>query len=331
MIARIAIDARAMADIADQIPRHAKRRHDELTKFLRDHGVIVFTSKGDLDALVAALKASPFARLWLTTLKELRDSGRFQTRFTPGWNLAEQASLRLPEYMQERIDLLVIPELLANHKDFDSLGYCTLETGTPIAVLTDSLPQTPIASRISSLRERGHFPYGASREDVWHRVLEPLAVYSREVTVLDRYLLARIHDRRELGHVQWLLEKLTDTVPKGARIRVLAEHKSAGYRNSDPRTPYRDFFNHLSLPPQVEVQVAVCPWGGKNGKGPHDRHIRFSSGSAISANAGFDRLRYQTIREKDGFQWTFHRTPETLDEFRQREDFVLDHTERLEI
>jgi len=341
MITRSVIDARAIRELLDQSPRASFRSHADVTQVLREHGVLLLTCKEDQDELIGAIKVQrqEVKDLWIETFKALQNTGRY-TFSAPPLRAATSALLdeSNPRELASGVDMVVVSSDVAQREGFEEQGFTTPQ-GAPELVMPEAIRQCTTVKRLVDLRERGNFPEGTPRDSIWSEVLAPLAAVSEEATILDRYLLGDLsHSRHLRGHVAWLLQRLNRAAPRMRYVRLLAEVPNPWDPRTRDRMPItsaeldgilRDTVRRLMI--EVTVKVVVAPWAISNEKGPHDRHIRFSCGSAIGVEEGFDRLKDNQVWGLDGLSWKHLVRPEALQGLRKREDYVLGHPDRIEL
>ncbi|MBY0287277.1 MAG: hypothetical protein K2X52_09015 [Mycobacteriaceae bacterium] len=188
----------------------------------------------------------------------------------------------------------------------------------------------PLAKTFTSLQELADtavVPQGGSRDAFWTTVLSPIAAMSTAVTVLDSYLFGELWWRGVSSrvahpeHLIWLLEKLDETMRPRSEVELIASidpSRRNAHTLEATAELIRDFWRRR--PPGRIARVRLV--GSSNSRDfPHDRHIRFNTGIAITFDAGLDRLRRQTVEDPNGMAWghKWHRQAiETLKEREQR-------------
>lgn len=198
----------------------------------------------------------------------------------------------------------------------------------PDVAVAASAPTAPALARIHELQQHPVAAHGSDREDFWATVLEPMATGAVTATVLDGYLFTRLSEiahgrvraRRDREHVTWMLEHLDSVMAGGATVRLIgnASNVTPGDDAQAIAKALHDQWSPLKVGRLARVEVLLGqPAPGR--RFPHDRHIRFSTGSAIKIPAGFDRLREQRIWDPSGMWWSYHWQPAALDNLRADE------------
>ena len=75
--------------------------------------------------------------------------------------------------------------------------------------------------------------------------------------------------------------------------------------------------------------MVLAPEGGSP-RLPHDRHLRFSCGVAITSEEGFDRLGTEPIYGVDGFTWNPVLLPDMLGQLAKRGSVYLRRANKVE-
>lgn len=344
MIARIAIDSRSIVELLEQAPRNVIGRHGELTEVLRDHGVLLFTCQQDTEELKSAIAKQPMdvRLLWIETLKVLSGSGRWR----PSRPALQKATSGLfdsgtyPRELRSQVDLVVVGMEVAEAVGFEQAGFGVLSSGLEL-VMPDVVQHCRTIQQIRDLQRLGNFPAGTARGSIWPLLFGPLAGASSEATILDRYLMKGLADYQGCpgDHVTWLLKNLDESASGQVHVRLLAEIPEPSRRGArsglgTPSTAefeqrLRTWLSRLHLA-KVDLRIVLAPWSISNERGPHDRHLRFSCGSAVGVEEGFDRLKGETVWGVDGLSWKLHVHPEALKGLRRREQYIFDHAGRME-
>lgn len=333
MIVRSAIDAAALVELLDEKPRVSLRSHVDLTRALREYGLLVLACRQDETDLREAIKRQDqhIRKIWLETLKVLMANARYRIsnpEFATG--VGAMCDTGIPRGFCDQTDLIVVAAAVAVRKGFDDLGFVH-PPGEPEQVTIDSVSRCETLEAIRERRERGNYSAGVAREDVWKEVFAPLAATSSECTVLDRYLLKGLVERRSgLDHLRWILTRLEDSMPPGSRVRILAEVPDGSRTLREYEQLARQRGLRAASAKSDTIRVTLAPWRLTSDRGPHDRHMRFSCGSAIGVEEGFDRLRQSRIWGVDGLSWKHYIHPEALQALISRERYVLEHQQRLE-
>lgn len=336
MYARVAVAFNAL-DLGSIQPLVASALHEALVEALLAHGRLVFASNGEAREFVRAVKGTaampPGARArWGALLVHLRNSQRVVIIDTPGHDaLATVDAIdRLRAAWGEQTDVAVVS--LAHS---GALGI-PADTGilsalglTPDVAVVAAAPRVPALARIVEQAQNPVAAHASLREDFWVDVLEPMATGAREVTVLDGFLFNRItelaHRRGRTSyvpeHICWLLEHLDSVMAVRSTVKLVGK-KSRSLGGNDAQAIARAIHDQwtpskVGRIAEVEVYLGEPSTGGL--RFPHDRHIRFSTGSALKVPAGFDRLSDAHIWDTSGMWWTYLWQPRALDGLRSDE------------
>lgn len=327
MIVRTALDARALTDLLQSTPsRRTRSTHENVTRYLREAGYLVLANESDGDDLMAAIKQDPWVgTLWIATLKALHQSNRIRTILPR----SEQSTSQMLEgvsasALTDRADVVVARDDVVAQRGFEFDGYGQA-LGEPEVTAMDSVGRCNSYRRVFDLRDRGHFPSGTPRDLVWAEVFLPLARVSTEVTILDRYLFkGLVVSRAPLSHLRWLLDRLGRAMPPNGHVKVMAEHPNPEWTESEMDRALRAKLWTGANGDGRSLEVWVAQWTNTNGRGAHNRHIRFSCGSAIGVTEGFDRLASDKISGLDGFTFKHNADPTVLHTMAEAERFVRD-------
>ncbi|MBL7253863.1 hypothetical protein [Paractinoplanes lichenicola] len=331
MYVRVAIAANAF-DGGTLSGEGADDLHRAAAENIAKHGRIVVGSDQEAKELVGAIlrhgKLSPSARaVWQAVLVELRKQNRWTIR-TPA--AAALASISAPDDLRRHwgsdTDVAVVaPETRTVLNAVAAPDVATAET----------FVHSPALRRIRDLAEDATAEYGSPREQFWTDVLKPLATGALQVTLLDRYLFKALWDldagrhwtRRWRGeHLSWLLERIQAVSSPGAEIRLVGMADKS-YPEHDAESTAAAL-RAIWAPRGVRATVTLAT-PAKVSDFPHDRHIRFSTGGAVTLGAGFDRLQPERIADEDGLSWHYRSSPRAINVLRVREEraFALRHTE----
>jgi hypothetical protein len=327
VIARIALDPSSLADLQVVDDEEATSAlHDLLLMALTVHGAVVLGSPADAAGLVREVKAQSqhVRKCWEVVLSSLSSSRRLVRRTPPCTRPMSQIH-RLEELCDEwheQVEVVVVEWTRAEEFGVARSPGHIADAGSALEISTArAMRQTEAMDQARILAERANHPCGTVRDDFWSEVLAPLARLSNEAVVLDRYLFQRLlkgQAGRGSGgneHVCWLLDCLDRNMPRGSRVTLIA-HDEAPQDRRLPGPPPR--VNASAIAALIErswsnraggnldlIEVVVAPWRQGRQLLPHDRHIRFNIGAAVTFTQGLDRLATRTIEEPDGLNWHY--------------------------
>lgn len=341
MIGRIALDSDALLDHQDQ-GRGAMNTHREMVDVLTSFGYLQLLGPDDAGALFDAIYGLDTEKhtLWSKALLALHGLNRVGTGDLSGTTSEVSALEPLPEPLRSAIDLLVVPNRVALGRQLLTDDGFESRPGEPELTLADSIGHCRTIDKLRTMRERGNFPKNASRQTVWDELFVPPARLSTEATLLDRYFLEHLFKdpkRETRDHAEWLLTSMQRDLAAGSTVRLLCGWPSDRERNApmDEETLTSRLRNHLGpiLAPGrlAGVTVVFARWPSRKGDGPHNRHIRFSCGFAITSQEGFDRLDSPRIVGIDGFTWGAITSAQMLADLQSREEVILNSLGRIEI
>lgn len=347
ILARIGIDAEALLSHTGH-DRNSLNTQRRLTETVCEYGVLEVLGAPDAEALFDAIEQlSPTWReRWIATLDALHGSNRVRVADGPH-TVGEMARAHpLPQELWQTLDLLVLSEEAAARQGIPRQSGSSQRAGEPELSVADSVDLCDTIKAVRELRNHGNFPVGTPRNDIWARLLAPLAAISDEATIFDRfflknYLLASSHrNDRRVQHVGWLIRSLVRTLLPGSTIRILGEWPEV-LSEDQVRTLAGERLaplvgsGHVA---RIEVVLAAAWPKGENrrgtersGYGAHNRHLRFSCGLSVMTHEGFDRFRTSKITGVDGFTWTLVSSPDRLKDLGRSEGTVTHHKVRVEV
>lgn len=350
MVARVGIDADSLLDHRGP-DRPSQNNLKGLAVVLDELGVVQMNGSPDANDLVDAIgQLSPdMQTLWTKTLTGLHTNNRVLDGDRQETMRDICKTTPIPQDIRDSVDLIVLGESARKRQDVPEIagfGYtksskcwctaCSTRRGEPELSVSESVAYCDTVKSIRELRERGNFPEGTARQDVWNAVFAPLAKLSSEVTILDRFFLR--HDSGR-DHAVWFVKALDREMPPGSNLRLLGEWPP-DTDGQQAEAAVRDRLQRLVGSGNLErVSVTLsAAWDkGPHSRraestkyGPHNRRIRFSCGFAVSSEEGFDRLGTKKITGADGFTWKVIRSPERIAEFGRMEAIVTGQPTRLE-
>ena len=80
-----------------------------------------------------------------------------------------------------------------------------------------------------------------------------------------------------------------------------------------------------------QIEIVLAHWPKRQDNGPHNRHLRFSCGVAVSSDEGFDRLDSRQIQGIDGFSWRGITAASLLGDLAKRENVIATQQPRVVI
>lgn len=346
MIARIALDPLSLADLKVVDDDEATSAlHDLLLTALNAHGALVLGTPADAAGLITEIKSqnSEVQKRWDVVLNNLNSSRRLVRRTPPCARPMAQIQ-RLEELRDEwrdHVEVVVVDS--AHAEEYGAAGPPghIADAGSALEISTArAARRTNAMEQARSLAERANHPCRTRRDDFWSEVLRPLARLSNEAFVLDRYLFQRLlykHARGGSGgmeHVCWLLESLDRDAPAGSKVTLMAHDEAPqdrGQSGPPPRVNASDiaaiinhFWRHRAAGNLEVIEVVIAPWRQRGQTLPHDRHVRFNVGAAVTFNQGLDRLATPTIEDPDGLNWHYRQGAPALHSVLAEEGRVLD-------
>lgn len=341
MIARVAIDSKALLDHKDAT-RLAVNTHRSLVHVLESYGFIELLGGADSTALAHAIKSltHEMGELWEKAIVSLMDLNRVRI----GSSVDATGDLcgedPLPELLRSLADLVVISERASGDRETVRTNGFEMREGEPELTLADSITHCQTVTRARSLRELGNYRANTQRDVIWNEVFAVPAGVSTEATLLDHFFLEHLlngKSRNARDHAEWLIGRLDNSMAQGSTLRLLCGWP-IDRRSSDPfprtrliasvRTRIAPLLGSGRL---ARINLALAPWPKRHDDGPHDRHLRFNAGVAISTDEGFDRLDSREVQGIDGFSWRGITAAALLGDLATREGVISNHPERLEL
>lgn len=331
LLARIAIDDEALLDFKE-VNRTSINAHRTLTRVLEEFAVVDW--RGDNDELAVHRSitqlSSDMGTLWTKVLDGLHDSNRLL------WGERDEtmhdilARGDLPSEVRAHLDLVVVSEQAAQQRGIPVEGYAQ-QPGEPEISVAESVTNCATIGRVQALRARGIYPTGTSRQVVWDEVFAVVAGFSTEATLLDGFFLAHVLETKTSprDHAEWLVRKLDSSLIPGSSLRMFC-FLPKGVESDEAERTLQELISPLIGGGNLShVTVVLAPEGG-GARLPHDRHLRFSCGVAVTSEEGFDRLGTEPIYGVDGFTWNPVLLPEMLGQLAKRESVYLRRSNKVE-
>ena len=299
VVVGVGIDADALVEPAgDPILRRAV--HEELLEELVVHGRLVFASREDLAAFVAAVKALPptLGKAWEVVLSSRRLSVEVHDpALRPG--LAEALDLAVLE--SGLGDELQLALLQTDHAEIIGVPADEYSAMGPAGLVEAGRLST--ATRTSALRAARELidaplRAGQSREQAWEERFGPLVEASKVVTVFDRYVgqqVARryVYDRGSDDGLTWLLSRVAMTPGKKVRVITAVTWAERELRMDEDvqALGFRRLLDRLGRPVGLDVVLVPDRVRNADGRGSterfgHDRHLRFGDRAALALGSG---------------------------------------------
>ncbi len=342
MRTRLAIASTALV-CADLPLRYANLLHRTLLRVVNAHGRLVFSDDADVDEFLKAIKSEPTLppdsrKAWGETLASLYHQKRITVRRDEPNVRAVAHVAALEELVSEwalHADVAVIAEAACDVLGVPEVGIRSDPDAAPEIATAVAVEETRAIRRLQALLANPRAPRGSDREALWHEVFEPLAEGSTSAVVLDHYLFGRAWDlsardfltRQRAEHVTWLLRRLDTAMAPGATVRLIGECPRRHPRADAAGTA--QLLKAMWQPPtsgRLGNVEAVVTEQDLVSRFPHDRHIRFSSGAAVTITAGFDRLRDEQLWDRDGTAWSYAWHPDALADLAGAEERALTHS-----
>ncbi len=304
---------------------------------LESLGLLEARNNDDLVELFDAITnlSSDTQTLWVKTLTALDGVNRI--RRGNGTETSREVALKtpLPLDLSSDVDVLVVSDVSGHAQGVpESPGFVCRNDGPELAYL-DSFAHCATANTVRGLRDRGNFAQGSSRDEIWDAVLRPLAQISDEATLLDRYFLTKASG----DHAKWLVRSLDGALRDGAHLRILGEWDPSWSEQQALEVAHQRVAPHIGSGRIGSAEVILAAAWDRNGAqsrrakntpyGPHNRHLRFSCGLAVTSAEGFDRLRQRTVEGIDGFTWGLASSADRLGDLGRSEDVVASQPKRV--
>jgi hypothetical protein len=280
---------------------------------------------------------------WDVVLSSLSSSHRLVCRTPPcARPMAQIQRLEdLRDEWHDRVEVVVVDRARADGFGVAGSPGHIADAGSALEISTARAARlTNALVQARQLAERANHPCGTRRDDFWAEVLAPLARLSSEVVVLDRYLFHRLLEKEARGgsgvdeHVCWLLERFDETMLAGSTVTLIAHDEALQERGRTGPPPQvtalriaalvERFWLHRAAGRLQLVKVVVAPWWQLRQALPHDRHVRFHIGAAVTFTQGLDRLATPNIEDPDGLNWQYRQGSPAVDSVLAEESRVLD-------
>lgn len=341
MIARVAIDSEALLDHSEPT-RATANTHRSLVQIIESFGFIELLGGPDSTALVEAIKrlTGETSELWEKAIIGLMDLNRVRVGSSDKTTGDQCAERPLPEPLLSLADLVVVSERRSSDREalfsagFDKSG------DEPEFALADSVPHSKTITAVRTLRDLGNYRAQTSREVIWDEVFASPASVSTEATLLDRYFLEHVHNgksRNARDHVEWMIGKLDESMVAGSTFRLLCgwpvvRATSGLFPQSRIEAVVRKRVAPLIGNGRLrQIEIVLTPWPKRQDDAPHNRHLRFNCGVAVSTDEGFDRLDSNQIQGIDGFSWRGITAATLLGDLATRERVIWNHPDRIEL
>lgn len=298
----------------------------EVHRLLVRHGILNFLSREEavavLDALSPEVLEPKELKAWQELLVYLKSKNRLaaaQPALIEG--AIEDVEVGELSALDALAPLVSIVGADLYERLFPTEQRGVSKVGSVEMVATGAVSESEQVKDLRQLRDEGTFPKGTSRDKVFEKLFAPLARVAEEVSIFDRYLYADVGLNSSYAeHLSWILGRLDEVVRPGATVKLYGARGIEG--RLEERVP-RDGqeakwmlqdglatrFNRIG-----NLRAHLAP---SLRDMHHDRHIRFSSGSAVELPSGFDRLGTPALKENMGF--TFRHAQANLNELAGRE------------
>lgn len=345
MITRIAIDSDALLEHKGRT-RHALNTQRTLVDVLRSYGLVEFLGVADKDAFFDAVTQLDTAvkEVWEKALVALYDLNRVKVGGEVGTVRHLVAEEPVPKELLALAELIVVRGEVAAQRGLPLEGYARRGDEPELSVAESALHCNTI-KQLREMRERGNFPKGTQRSTIWEAVLAAPVHASTEVTLLEHHFLNHALTRKgaRRDHLEWLVGALDRMLKPGSTLRILSELPAIRQPPETRKPPklISPARAEAILRPRIEpllgagnlarVEVVLAPWPDRFDERPHNRHLRFSCGVAISASEGFDHLSSPEVAGLDGFTWQAVTSAELLGDLSKREQMILNRGHRVTI
>ena len=271
----------------------------------------------------------PERQVWANLLSWLTRGGRVQVALPPFSTLETLQSTDHAAQIPHLPFVAVVPDGIFTQLypgNNDGWAPTTADVDITIAAAITAGNQF---SRARYVAARDYYPLGTDREVVWGKLLRPLAIRSKSITLLDRYVFAELY-RREAAkdpaaeHLMWLLRKLNTEGRPGTLVKI---YGATGYGfgakavPSIPALVAQVLNQRWSPAPGRLAGVELITLDG-SGAFPHDRHATFGETTGMELPSGLDRLAPAVTTAP--FSFGYKSMNEQLQALRDRVAFV-DH------
>ncbi|GAA3917694.1 hypothetical protein [Microbacterium invictum] len=284
MITDFEVHLSAIAELQEMDPGFAQVLSDRLRDDLIRHGVLDVLDEAHRVELARFVRSQPglSGQRWIEVLLTLGKLNRFNVLSEPiDWGVRLQG---------------------AAGDDRPSIADPTFDDTRPKVELCTvrDLSRSSTLQALRDLDADAHLSFGGVRKEFWAQVLEPLAVRSRTVHIVDRFIFRRLdQNSSERDHVlPWLITRLGQLDNNDGIEVTLTSDDAEGFTPEEGLRLLRPWFQSGNL---KFIEVVTAPRNDL----PHDRHIRFGCGAAILLPAGFDRLARADVRARDGVNWIY--------------------------
>lgn len=262
----------------------------------------MFSSNDEANAVLQLVKAESDLteaerQVWANVFSWLTKGGRVQVASPPFSTLETLQSTDHAAQIQHLPFVAVVPanifgELYPGNDD----GWASTTADVDISIGA-AVSASNQFSRARSAAARDSYPPGTDREVVWEELLRPLAIRSKTITLLDRYVFAELYRREAVQdpaaeHLVWILRKLNAESRPGTLVKI---YGATGYG-----------FGKKAVPPSPSsvAQLMKQRWSPNAGRlarvelvtldgsgvFPHDRHATFGETTGMELPSGLDRL-----------------------------------------
>lgn len=334
MLARLAIDPEALTDILTPVSL-TKVLHNHLLETIASHGHLVFANNDEAAAFVKAIRNRSLppgmAEKWATFLPELHKQGRMSLVAPPGDSPISQVR-QLDELQQGwkgNLDVAVLCTANASAIGISDEDGILDDTNSHVELATfGAAPHTRTVAHYRELAETAVLPYDADRDTFWNDVIRPVAAASKRTIILDGYLLTSLWNKEHslprsrswpTEHVAWLLDHLDSTMRPASEVEFICAYEPHKLHYNAVQSA-NIIHNFWAPPPAGRLAKVTLRLIERQRGFTHDRHVRFSTGVAITIPAGLDRLRSPRVWDADGMAWAYKWRRDAINQLRERED-----------
>ncbi|WP_220814745.1 hypothetical protein [Pseudomonas paralcaligenes] len=170
--------------------------HDTILQLWRDHGVLI-SNADKFDSLLDLIKKFPvkYHQRWKEALEYYRTS-IVDNEWNDFCDYEDFSKLTtLCQIFKTALADDEISKILSNSED--SVRHCTT---TGFELLGAGAASESVNFKASRTAGRSDIPFGSNAQAIWSEKIAPLAKYSKNITIIDRYSYTRI--RESLGRGQ---------------------------------------------------------------------------------------------------------------------------------
>lgn len=304
-------------------------KHEAVVETLRDHGILVLSSKQARQQLNAALKSlgaiSPDAKKRWSELINFLDKRHRYIELEPEAAPDPDDLVDLEELEPDwigKIGVLALSPSQAAQLGVDPAQYSMRDEATDVEIAKGNVLRRAQPFKRYIAAAKHHVVRNGEDRDAWFdRTLLPLATEARAVDIVDHYLFNELVAREYTDeHVAWLLRRIGDAGGPSKQVRLIG---GVGENKQPSDAVEAASLVRAAAPPPGPSVDAIEIVGVRWIRMPHDRHISFDLQIAIEIPAGFGRFRTQEVKDSAGVSWSYCSTPSSYGKCREERNILL--------